>query len=182
MGLIERFLRQVELEDPAGFAALRGKPVLYLANHQVAVESIVFNVVVQRARRGADPNYRQNGAPQNVDRTAARCCQPLSQRAWRHPDPNLYFDRSDPASASLRCLENNSGQRWTDGGPVALMVHADGTRALSCRGRTSQVSAVLLDLAIEQNLPVLPVRFVGGLPAEPVPCSPRVSVSIRDSR
>lgn len=163
MGLIERFVRQVELEDPEGFAALRGKPVLYLANHQVAVESITFNVTLSALtelliRVIAKTEHRKTW----IGELLALASQYPNVR--RH-DPNLYFDRSDPASffkvlATFRAA--------LEEGPTALMAHADGTRALSCRARTSQVSAVLLDLAIEQNLPVLPVRFVGGLPAEPV--------------
>lgn len=46
IGLAERFVRRVEREDPAGFAAHRGKPVMYLANHQVAVESILANILL----------------------------------------------------------------------------------------------------------------------------------------
>lgn len=164
MALIERFVRRVELQDPAGFAALRGKPVLYLANHQVAVESIIFNVVVSAL---AEVPIRIIAKTEHRKTWIGQLLTLASQYPnVRQHDPNLYFDRSDPASF-FEVLEKFRAALKES--PTALMVHADGTRALSCRARTAQVTAVLLDLAIEQNLPVLPVRFVGGLPAEPVP-------------
>jgi hypothetical protein len=49
------------------------------------------------------------------------------------------------------------------------MVHVEGTRARSCREPVTRVSSVFTDLAVELNMPVIPVRFVGGLPVDPVP-------------
>jgi len=48
------------------------------------------------------------------------------------------------------------------------MAHVVGTRAKSSRTPVTQVSSVLVDLALEMDLPIVPVRFTGGLPAEPV--------------
>src|SRR5262245_28152364 len=41
-----RFVRQVAMGDAHGFSAVRGRSVLYLANHQVAVESMTFNFLL----------------------------------------------------------------------------------------------------------------------------------------
>lgn len=43
--LIERFVRRVVVQDPTALAATQGRPVLYLANHQVALESLVFSII-----------------------------------------------------------------------------------------------------------------------------------------
>ena len=53
-------------------------------------------------------------------------------------------------------------------GDRSFFVHCQGTRARSCRESTNTISSLFLDLAIEQNLPIVPVRFSGGLPVEPV--------------
>ncbi len=42
IGGLRRFLRRVVLADPAGFAALDGRSVIFLANHQVGIESPAF--------------------------------------------------------------------------------------------------------------------------------------------
>jgi len=83
----------------------------------------------------------------------------------RQPVPILYFDRSEPSSF-FGVLENFRSA--LKDAAFSLMVHVDGTRATSSRARTLQVSAILLDFALEMNLPVVPVRFIGGLPEDPV--------------
>ncbi|MGD0124759.1 MAG: beta-ketoacyl synthase N-terminal-like domain-containing protein [Terriglobia bacterium] len=162
-GLIERFVRRVELNNPAAFAALRGRPVLYLANHQVAAESVIFNVLLSALSEVpikiiAKNEHRESWIGRLID---------ISGRYpnARQPVPILYFDRSDPSSF-FAVLENF--RTTLKDSAFSLMVHVDGTRATSSRARTSQVSANLLDFAIEMNLPVVPVRFIGGLPADPV--------------
>jgi len=163
MGLIERFVRRVELEDAAGFAALRGKPAMYLANHQVAVESILFNVLLS-ALSGvpikviAKTEHRASWIGRLID---------FARRypGSRQPEPILFFDRSDAKSFFALVETFRAG---LDERAASLMAHVDGTRATSSRARASQVSSVLLDLALEINLPVVPVRFAGGLPAQPV--------------
>ena len=44
----------------------------------------------------------------------------------------------------------------------------EGTRAHSARHRVEKMSGIFCDLAIETGLPIVPVRFRGGLPVEPV--------------
>jgi hypothetical protein len=46
----------------------------------------------------------------------------------------------------------------------SLMVHVEGTRARHGRQPVSTVSAVWSDLAIATGLPIVPLRFCGGLP------------------
>ena len=45
LSLIHRFVRQVYVDDPKALEPLKGKPVLFLANHQVAIESLLFGVL-----------------------------------------------------------------------------------------------------------------------------------------
>jgi hypothetical protein len=47
-----------------------------------------------------------------------------------------------------------------------VMVHVEGTRSLDCRTPVEKMSGAFLDMAMQVGAPVVPVRFVGGLPAE----------------
>ena len=49
------------------------------------------------------------------------------------------------------------------------MVHVEGELGLTCRQPVARTSSVFLDLAVELDLPIVPVRFVGGLPVLPLP-------------
>jgi hypothetical protein len=49
------------------------------------------------------------------------------------------------------------------------MVHVEGTRALSCREPVVKMSSVFIDMALKVGAPIVPVRFVGGLPTEELP-------------
>jgi 1-acyl-sn-glycerol-3-phosphate acyltransferase len=163
VGAAQRFVRRVELADPAGFGSLRGKPAMYLANHQVGIESILFYVIGSALSQVpikvlAKVEHRDSPVGQLID--IARQYPGVIQ-----PDPILYFDRSNPASM-LGLFEDF--RRAQSNGPTSLMVHVDGTRATSCRTPVAKVSSVLLDLAMQLQLPVVPVRFIGGLPVEPI--------------
>ena len=48
------------------------------------------------------------------------------------------------------------------------MIHVEGTRALTCRAPVEKMSGAFLDMAIATGAPVVPVRFAGGLPVEPL--------------
>jgi hypothetical protein len=44
----------------------------------------------------------------------------------------------------------------------------EGELGLTCRQPVTRLSAVFLDLALELDLPIVPVRFIGGLPILPL--------------
>jgi len=75
----------------------------------------------------------------------------------------LFFDRDDQADM-LRIL-NNFGAT-VHAHPRSLLVHVDGTRATQAGQPVEKVSSVLIDLAIKYTIPIIPVRFSGGLPVE----------------
>jgi hypothetical protein len=83
----------------------------------------------------------------------------------RQPSPILFFDRSRPDSIFEVFREFRASLAVQ---PASLMIHAEGTRALSCRTPLSRLSSVFVDFALELGMPIVPVRFVGGLPVEPV--------------
>jgi acyl transferase domain-containing protein/3-hydroxymyristoyl/3-hydroxydecanoyl-(acyl carrier protein) dehydratase/1-acyl-sn-glycerol-3-phosphate acyltransferase len=159
LALVQRFVRRVVLADPAGHAALRGRPVLYLANHQTGVESFLFMTIVAAlsnlpvaaiAKREHADSWI--GAIHRLSREAMGAAPPLRL---------LLFDRERPSDL-LRLL--NEFGRDLSADPASLLVHTDGTRARHAGAPVGSVSAVLIDLALAHDLPIVPVRFVGGLP------------------
>ena len=160
-GMIERFVGDVVIADPAAHEAIRGRSCLYLANHQTGVESLIFSVIA-------------SGLSGVSTVTLAKAehrgtwVGDLIRRSFSYPgivDPNLitYFDRED--RESLMRIIGELGQEMRTRGK-SVMVHVEGTRALSCRPPVLKLSSAFLDMAIAVNAPIVPVRFLGGLPVD----------------
>lgn len=157
--LLERYVGRVwgleKLESLAG-------PVLFLANHQVQIESLLLTTILTGVT-GRNVVALSNAKHRN------RWIGELSERIWssdddlEDPENIVYFDR-DPASFSG--VREVLKQRAESG--ESLMVHAAGTRSASARDGTHDVSSALIDLALELNLPIVSVRISGGLPIDPV--------------
>lgn len=49
---------------------------------------------------------------------------------------------------------------------ISVFLHVEGRLGLSCRKPVSKMSSVFIDLAQEARLPIVPVKFAGGLPVE----------------
>jgi hypothetical protein len=91
--------------------------------------------------------------------------------ASEHPGaavPSLlaFFDRADRASLP-GLLERLADDVLARGD--SLLIHVEGTRARTCRHRPRKLGGPVLDLALRRRLPIVPVRFVGGLPVDPAP-------------
>ena len=172
-GLMRRFLRRVVLPEPQALAAVRGRPLLYLANHQVGVESLLFSILASGL----------NGVPTVTVAKAehrATWLGTLIQHCFRYPevhDPKVitYFEREDKASlvGIIRDLATGlvtpqQGKGGTKAAGQSVMVHVEGTRALSCRSRVEKMSGAFIDMALQTGTPIVPVRFTGGLPVQPL--------------
>jgi len=72
----------------------------------------------------------------------------------------MYFDRQNPQE--LIDTLKKAGQP-----EASLLVHVEGTRAAAADQPVTRLSSIFLDMAIDKNLPLIPLRFVGGLPVEP---------------
>jgi len=75
----------------------------------------------------------------------------------------VYFDQGDP-SQMFALIEEFKRDVKSRG--ASVMVHAPGTRAVRAGQRVEKVSSALLDMAMELEMPIVPVHFSGGLPAE----------------
>jgi acyl transferase domain-containing protein/3-hydroxymyristoyl/3-hydroxydecanoyl-(acyl carrier protein) dehydratase len=158
--LIDQFVADVRFADAEAIAARRGKGAIYVANHQVALETILAAIVIGGVSRTV-PTLPAKA--EHRDTWVGALTTLLTSRPGL-TDPRLlrFIDRSDPASVlSLRedlLSELHQGR--------SALVHVEGTRATSCRSRVATMSSVFLDLAIGAGVDVIPVRFVGGLPIE----------------
>ena len=83
----------------------------------------------------------------------------------RDPEVIAFFDRSD--KASLPAIIGDLARQMAGPGK-SVMVHVEGTRALSCRKPVEKMSGAFIDMALGVNAPIVPVRFTGGLPTEPL--------------
>jgi 1-acyl-sn-glycerol-3-phosphate acyltransferase len=161
--LLERFISDVTVDDPAAHAALHGQPVLYLANHQTGIESLLFSILAG-ALQGvpcltlAKVEHRESW----LGKLIAHC---FTYPGARDPGVIAHFQREDPASLPRIVAGLRDG---IEGERKSLMVHVEGTRALRARQPVSTMSGVFVDLALAANVPVIPVRFAHGLPLEPV--------------
>jgi 3-hydroxymyristoyl/3-hydroxydecanoyl-(acyl carrier protein) dehydratase/1-acyl-sn-glycerol-3-phosphate acyltransferase len=160
-GLIERFIGDVVLADPDAFAAVRGRSCLYLANHQVAVESLLFSVLV--AALSGTPTVTLAKAEHRGSWVGE-----LIRQSFTYPgitDPNLitFFDREDRESL-VRIIGDLADDMARRG--KSVMVHVEGTRAVSCRQPVIKMSSAFIDMALAVGAPIVPVRFAHALPAE----------------
>lgn len=161
--LYRRFVGRVVLEDGGDFESLKGKPRLYLANHQVGIESLLF-VFCVAALTDCPINAVVKGEHRH-SWISKMFEQLYSYPQFKNPELNFYFDRENQLSmiqllASIKKVITEQGH--------SLLVHVQGTRSLSCRQPVTNLSAIFIDLALELNLPIVPVKFVGGLPIDPL--------------
>jgi 1-acyl-sn-glycerol-3-phosphate acyltransferase len=81
------------------------------------------------------------------------------------PDLIAFFDREN--LRSLPTIIRDLGKKM-GAGQRSVTVHCEGTRSLTCRTPVKNLSGSFVDIAVKQNVPIVPVRFVGGLPTEPL--------------
>jgi 3-oxoacyl-(acyl-carrier-protein) synthase/3-hydroxymyristoyl/3-hydroxydecanoyl-(acyl carrier protein) dehydratase len=163
-GLVLRFLRQLHIVDPASLHAARPGGVIFLANHQVAVESTIFAIVASALMGSplltlARIENRTSWLDQFMQHAFA-------YPGLRSPRMSQYFDRNNRASLP-GIIREMSAEMAASGRSV--MVHVEGAMAHSCRTPVRRLSGAFVDMAIALRRPVVPVRFVGGLPVAPVP-------------
>ena len=162
-GLIERFVGRVVLDDPSALAAQKGRSVLYLANHQVGVESLLFSVIASAL--GEVPTVTLAKAEHRTTWLGKLIAHCFTYPEVKDPRVIAFFDRQDKRSLP-RILGELAAEMTGPGRSV--MVHVEGTRSLDCTTPVEKMSGAFLDMAIQVNAPVVPVRFVGALPRQPL--------------
>ncbi|MEN0061780.1 MAG: beta-ketoacyl synthase N-terminal-like domain-containing protein [Myxococcota bacterium] len=163
-GLIRRFVRRVHLVDPTAHAEVSGRSLLYLGNHQVGVESLLFSMLASGIHgvntvTVAKAEHRESW----LGLLIALC---FGYPGASDPRVITFFDRDD--KASLPGIIADLASDMTSSGGKSVMVHVEGTRALAARRPVEKMSGAFIDMALHVNAPVVPVRFVGALPVQPL--------------
>ena len=161
--LLLKFCRGVWLEDESNFRSLAGTPVLFLANHQVAVESILFAAALSPFL-GAPVHAiaKQEHAGTWVGQLFGQ----LATHPGVQPLDTTFFYRLGDANALLELIETLKATM--EARRCGLLVHAAASRVLTCRSAVRTLSSVFIDLAIRGRFSIVPVKFRGGLPAAPL--------------
>ncbi len=160
-GLCKQFTRHLILEDPDAYERVKGQSLLYLGNHQVQVESVIFPTMIQVLG----------------DRRISTIASAEHLKGWLglldkfiyaypgvdYPKNIVYFDQNDRQSM-FKIIDDFKANIKKEG--ISVFLHAEGKLGLSCRHGVKNLSSVFIDLAEECNLPIVPVRFVGGLPVQ----------------
>jgi len=163
--LCVQFLQQLEFVDEDTLYALTGHKggLIFVANHQTAVESslfsIVFGALLRRPVVALSKAEHQNS-------WIGRFLQLVAEYPGaKVPSPILYMDRADAETvlrsfhtlARMVSLEERTG-----------LIHVEGTRARQAGQPVVNISSTLIDIACEADFSLVPVRFTGGLPAQVV--------------
>jgi PfaB family protein len=156
-----RFVRNVVLEDPEGYESIKGGSVVYLANHQTFIEPCLLSLMVKWL--GGSP-MKIIGKKEHRDTWVGEL-DALGKKMFKDAAivELLSFDRKDPMQfvGLLEAFKEEAKEK-----PASLLIHVEGARGFTAGQEIEKVSSVLLDFAIDASLPVVPVRFVGGLPHE----------------
>ncbi|MFZ2957388.1 MAG: beta-ketoacyl synthase N-terminal-like domain-containing protein [Candidatus Ozemobacteraceae bacterium] len=156
--LFGTFVSRVVLQKPDEFMGIASRPVVYVANHQIGLESPLFMAL----------SYAMTALPIQA------VAKPDHVNAWlafllafaqdslggSQPFRLMYFDKMKPMGL-IESLKSGTQD-------ASLLVHVEGTRAMEAGQPVMKMSSVFLDMAIEKNIPLVPVRFVGGLPAKAI--------------
>ena len=154
--LCERFIRYVILENPAAFEKVRNRSLLYLGNHQIQVESMLFPLLTQvltqrRIVTIADAAHKTGwiGALNNIV---------YSYPGIDYPKNIVYFDQNDRKSL-FNIIDTFKEQIKKQG--ISVFLHTEGRLGLTCKNPVKILSSVFIDMALESDLPIVPVRFTG---------------------
>jgi 1-acyl-sn-glycerol-3-phosphate acyltransferase len=151
--LMSHLLGIVEVVDPSGFAALRGRPVLYLANHETYLESVFFTITMAAL---SDIQVAALAKVEHQSLWLGQLHDAITQ--WPgvpHPGAIVYFDQADPASLP-RILSAQLHER-------SLLVHVEGTRQVQPGAAIEKISSMWVDLCMDRQIPIVPVAFRGGI-------------------
>ena len=159
--LWERFVRYVIIENPIAFEKVSHRSLLYLGNHQVQVESMIFPLLTQVLTQ------RRIVTIANADHKTGWIGS-LNDIVYSHPGINypkniVYFDQND--RKFLFTIINGFKEQIKKQG-ISVFLHTEGRLGLTCKNPVKRLSSVFIDMALESDLPIVPVRFKGGLPVE----------------
>ncbi|MCV7199010.1 beta-ketoacyl synthase N-terminal-like domain-containing protein [Mycobacterium angelicum] len=172
-GLLSRYARHVIVTDPEAMAAVRGRPVLLLGNHQVMIESLLAMVIASWV---TDTKVVPIAGIKLQDNWIGKLTRFADAQAGRDLGIMRYFDQQTPEQF-FGLIDDIKSDTAAHG--VSTLVHPDGTRYFRSGQRVERLTSTLLDMALEMSMPIVPLFFAGGLPEEPV--DPKLEVPYRQA-
>jgi 1-acyl-sn-glycerol-3-phosphate acyltransferase len=164
--LASAFVNRIVIEDPAAFDAIRGRPAIFVANHQVAIESLLLAGLVAGLHERILVALAK---AEHRDSWLGRLARSIASVSGDTDPENLvFFDRAD--AASLLTIVNGLRARLT-ASDASILVHVEGTRARVANAPVQRMSSIWVDLALASDAVVVPVRFTRGLPLNEVATS-----------
>ncbi len=160
-GLISRFVRRVHVENPEALAAFNGRSILFVGNHQIGFESLALSILASGLTGTNTVTLaKMEHKVTWLGRLISHC---FSYPGCNDPEVITFFDR-----ANKRSLPKIIGELAEEmAGPgKSVMVHVEGTRSLECRSPVKLMSGAFIDMAINTDSPLVPIRFTGALPVE----------------
>ena len=163
LSLVQKYLRRLILKNPSALASFKGKPVMYLANHQTMLESFLFLLLVSGLQ---EMPLKVVSKKEHSGTLMSKLISFGTEKmeGLQSPFEVLYINRESQMEM-LRSFHGIADEMARS--PFSLFVHAEGHRAFAAGQKTEKLSSVLVDMALQFDLPVVPVRFYGGLPVEP---------------
>jgi 3-oxoacyl-(acyl-carrier-protein) synthase/3-hydroxymyristoyl/3-hydroxydecanoyl-(acyl carrier protein) dehydratase len=160
--LLSRYVRHVIIADPAAMSAIRGRPVLLLGNHQVQIESVLGTAIASWL---TDTKVVAIAHAKHENRWIGDVLRLLEDVEGGALGTTRYFDQRNPEQffSLIEDIKTDVAERG-----VSTLVHADGTRYVRSGQRVERLTSTLLDMAIQVQLPIVPIYFAGGLPEEPL--------------
>ncbi|MFT7646937.1 MAG: acyl transferase domain-containing protein/3-hydroxymyristoyl [Candidatus Poriferisodalaceae bacterium] len=163
LGFADRYVNRILVQGAETLNRLQGRPAIFLGNHQVQIESLIVTNLLP-ALTGLPMTTVANA--KHEQRWIGDLIRVLEAHPGSAPLKQIaYFDQAEPESMFTIVREVAAGMA---AGQQSFFVHPQGTRAQSSRELTTKCSSVFVDLAIELGVPIVPVRFLGGLPDEPI--------------
>jgi 3-hydroxymyristoyl/3-hydroxydecanoyl-(acyl carrier protein) dehydratase/1-acyl-sn-glycerol-3-phosphate acyltransferase len=161
--LVASFVRRVAFADEEALRSHAGRGVVYLANHQVGVESTAFAILASAL--GGRPVLTLAKIENRRHWLELVMKHTFAYPGVTDPGMVIHFDRAE--SESLPGIIETLAAAIRDESR-SVMVHVEGTRSLECRSKVTKMSGMFIDMAIAVDRPIVPVRFVGGLPSTPL--------------
>lgn len=156
---LDEFVEDLIFEDVGDFYSISG-PAIYMANHQTAVESYLALAVIYGLKGG---RLSAISKQENKELWIGKLLE-LGKHLLRDmPLDIIYFNRDKPEEF-ITIYKNylNSARENNH----SLLVHVSGTREMVEGALLERMSSVLIDIALEYDLPIVPLRFTNGLPPE----------------
>lgn len=156
--MIRHFVRHLVIEHVRSLQALRTQPLIYLANHQTAVESMLFIHLMSAYQEVPIVALAKSEHEQSW---LGRCETWLRAYPGARLHPSMTYIHQQSATSMLDVMKH---LQWLTREGYSLLIHVEGARQPTCRTPVRNMSSDLLEFLLSLNVPLVPVRFAGGLP------------------